>query len=124
MAKVYLGEVGSLQTVKTLLPPNGRKTSETTKEIRRETRLSSGKTVVDVIATKKAFTFNYEKITGPDLEIWLNFIGSGTWEIEIERRGSTYDIYSVRMSSETNHTLSKKVGNWYYEGVSFVLEEI
>jgi len=116
--------VGSLQNLKTLIPPNGRKTTEGTKELRRTIQLSSGKRVVEVIAIKKVFTFSYNIITGPQLETWLNFVGSDTWEVEIERRNGTFDKYSVRFSDETNFTYINTVGNWHYEKVSFVLEEI
>ncbi|RJQ25522.1 MAG: hypothetical protein C4589_11000 [Peptococcaceae bacterium] len=121
---VYIGIVGSLQSEKTLLPPNGRKLSETTKEIRRSIRLSSGKTVIDVIATKKVFVFSYNLITGPDIDIWLAFVGSGTWEIEIERRDGTFGKYSIRFSDETSQIIRSTVGGWLYENVSFTLEEI
>jgi len=124
MAKIYLGTVGSAQAAKTLLPPNNRQFSELTNDLRREATVASGKKVVDIIATKKTFTFNYNSITGPDIEIWLAFVGSTTWEIEVERRNGTYDKYSVRMSNETSNTLRKSVGDWLYEGVSFVLEEV
>lgn len=116
--------MGSLQNLKTLIPPNGRKTTEGTKELRRTIQLSSGKRVVEVIAIKKVFTFSYNIITGPQLETWLNFVGSDTWEVEIERRNGTFDKYSVRFSDETNFTYINTVGNWHYEKVSFVLEEI
>lgn len=122
--KVYLGPVGSLRSAKSLLPASGRKTSEATKELRRETILSSGKKVVDLIATKKVFSFNYDMITGPDLDVWLNYIGSATWELEIERRDGSFDKYQVRFTDETQYDYFRTVGEWYLQNAAFALEEI
>ena len=123
--KVYIGTVGSLQANKTLLPANSRKITENSKDIRRTTTLSSGKRVVDIIREGvKTFSFDYGVITDADLTTWLSFVGSGTWEIEIERKDTTYDKYSVRFSEETKFTYKKAIGSWWYENVTFVLEEI
>ena len=121
---VYIGSVGSLQSAKTLLSAKGRKIAESTRELRRTTQLSSGRRVVDVIATKKVFALSYKTITGPDIDIWLSFIGSDTWEIEVQRRSGSYDKYSVRFSDDVNMQYFKTTGDWFYENVSFVLEEV
>lgn len=121
---IYIGAVGSLQSAKTLLPAKGRNISEATRELRRTTQLSSGRRVVDIIATKKVFTFSYRVITGPDIDTWLSFAGSDTWEIEVQRRSGSYDKYSVRFSEEFYILYTKTVGDWYHENVYFTLEEI
>ena len=121
---VYIGSVGSLQSAKTLLSAKGRKITESTRELRRTTQLSSGRRVVDVIATKKVLTLSYETIIGPDIDTWLSFVGSDTWEVEVQRRSGSYDKYSVRFSDDLDMQYFKTTGDWYYENVYFILEEI
>jgi hypothetical protein len=121
---VYLGAIGSAQGTKTLLPQLDRKISESTKEIRRTTQLASGKTVVDVVARKKSFSFSYNLISAADLNIWLNMFGSDTWELEIERMNGSFDKYQVRFAEETKADHYKSVGEWYCQNVVFELDEI
>lgn len=121
---VYIGSVGSLRSAKTLLQAKGRKITESIRELRRTTQLSSGRRVVDVIATKKVFTLSYKTIIGPDIDTWLSFVGSDTWEVEVQRRSGSYDKYSVRFSDDLDMQYFKTTGDWYYENVYFILEEI
>jgi len=62
----------------------------------RRGRLASGKLVVDVVATKRRFTFSFEKIMAADFEVWdAQYRSTAFRELEVENRDGTYTKATV-----------------------------
>lgn len=118
--RIWLGTSGN----ETLLSRMGRKFIEEDIEITREGRTVSGKLVIDVIAVKKIFTLEYSTITDTVLkQLQSIYALGGILRLKVERQDTSIDIYSVifRPFSRSRYL---KPGEWLWESINVVLEEI
>ena len=124
--RVYLGDVGTTQAQKTLMPMTGGfLATENFAAASRRGRLASGKLVVDVVATKRRFTFSFEKIMAVDFEVWdAQYRSNAFREVEIENRDGTFTKVTVEFGSDYVAQRFRTRDEWLYAGVQFVLEEV
>lgn len=83
----YLGELGS----ELMLSSVDRKVTEDPLEIKKETRLASGKLVCDVVATKRIFNFSYELLPGKDSDVADSGVGRNSVR-ELYDDGGSYNL--------------------------------
>jgi len=124
--RVYLGDVGTTQAQKTLMPMTGGFLAiENFAAASRRGRLASGKLVVDVVATKRRFTFSFEKIMAADFEVWdAQYRSTAFRELEVENRDGTYTKATVEFGSDYGAQRFRTRDEWLDAGVQFVLEEV
>ncbi len=90
----------------------------------RETgRLINGEMVMDHVALKKKFIFDYDAIDGVELKVILDIINTSTrfYEFKYKDREGTHTktVYSGALKQ----TQFRTDGNWVWEGTSFALIE-
>lgn len=120
MSKIWLGRQGYEEE----LSPMGRKLTEADFEITREGRTTSGKLVIDVIATKKKFTLNYSTITGTVLaQLASLYELGGILNLKIEQQDASINEYQVKFRPFSRARYL--VGNeWFWENITLELEEV
>ena len=120
---IYLGVSGS----EDLLPTNNRKLDIEDFEVSQDLRTADGTLYKYVANIKHRFTISYKSIIGSDLKILTDIYAlKTTLNLKVERREAegTYDEYDVIFTKGLPRSLSQAFGNWRYENVSFMLEEV
>lgn len=92
-------------------------------DITKASRLASGKMVMDLIAKKKKFVFNYEVLSGAELQKILDIVDSNDvfYTFTYEENGilKTTTVYCSPITADKFRTSS----GWYWKNVSFSLIE-
>ena len=124
----YLGDLGSEEMLSAVdrTPPK-----ETPLEIKRETRLASGKLVRDVIATKRVFSFSWHWLPGQDSDVEDSGLGrdslrdlyddGGSYNLMVPLETGGHDSVTVYFDNYSEERA--RVGSYYLWNVDFTLVE-
>lgn len=120
MSKIWLGRAGA----EVLMPRLNRTFNEQDIEISVKSRTASGRYVEDVTTVKKNFTISYGTMKEADLEILKELYRIGTiLSLKVQRSNGVIETYTVKMNPFSRQRL-KIASNWYYDGVTILLEEV
>lgn len=123
--KIYIGDVGTLRTAKTLMPMLGGYFNISNFKIETLRRVSSGKLVSDVVATKKLITISFDFMLPEDYETWEAQQRLAEWrEVEYEERDASYTKLTVNLVGNYGHKRFRVYPRWIYANVVFQLEEV
>lgn len=120
VGRFWLGLTGS----ETLFETGWQSFTEEDFEITREGRVANGDLVMDVIATKKRFTFTYEALSQATLDAILTEYNRGViLNLKVERDDLSVDEYSVKFRPFSRVRMLA-MDQWLWQGVTFLLEEV
>lgn len=102
--------------------PTPQKFEINTFDIKRETRLSSGKMVIDIVATKKRFSLTYTDLTGVQLNNILDLIYGAAF-VNYEYPTETGTSTTLVTRGETPRELWSNFGDKRYRGIRIELIE-
>jgi len=123
--KVYLGDVGTTQEEKDLMPMTGGFFREETFKIEERTRTASGKLVMDVKAVKKRVVVSFQKMLVADYETWVAEQRLKEWrEIEYEENDGSFTKLVVDFLGNYGHQRLKTMHEWVYGQIDFTFEEV
>lgn len=118
--ELYLG----LETSESLMTAYGRTFTIKAERIAREGRAASGMLRMDIVATKKIFTLDYNLIDETDLNTFITLYNlNSVLSLLVYTTDVAYDQYDVIMSPiDRTRLLATTDGLW--EGVSIELKEV
>lgn len=86
-------------------------------------RVASGKMTMDLIAKKRKFEFNYEVLSGPDLDTILGIIDTDAMFFTIDYVENSVEKSATVYCGEITAKKYRTDGVWYWKDITFNLIE-